>query len=194
MKFGVWCVHIPIISRPIANRPQAASLHHNKTMTGELFISHSTKKLAQMTGLIETCLGKLDSDRIWNRSGDAQNSIGNLVLHLCGNVRQWIGWSIGGQPDIRERDLEFSCSTKVVTTELLARLNATVGDAISILGSFPAERLTGRVPTQDGELTALEVIYQVVGHFQQHTGQIIFATKLLTGEDLRFYTPPKKSS
>jgi uncharacterized damage-inducible protein DinB len=176
---------------PITNRPQAASLHHNKIMTGELFLSHSTRKLAQMSGLIETCVGKLDSDQIWNRGGDTQNSIGNLVLHLCGNVRQWIGWSIGGQPDIRERDREFEMSSKIETEELLARLNATVGNAISILEKFPPERLTERVATQDGELTALEVIYQVVGHFQQHTGQIIFATKLRTGEDLGFY---KKSA
>jgi hypothetical protein len=147
-------------------------------MTGELFLAHSTKKLTQMTRLIESSVLKLDYDQIWNRVGDGQNSIGNLVLHLCGNVRQWIGWSIGGQPDIRERDLEFQVSSKIETPELLAKLNATVGDAISILENFPPERLTERVPTQDGERFALEVIYQVVGHFQQHAGQIIFATKL----------------
>ena len=156
-------------------------------MTGELFLSHSTRKLGQMTGLIETCVRKLDADQIWNRGGDTQNSIGNLVLHLCGNVRQWIGWSIGGMPDIRERELEFAASSKAESTELLARLRGTVNEAISILEHFPTERLTERVQTQDGEQTALEVIYQVVGHFQQHTGQIIFATKLFTGEDLKFY-------
>jgi uncharacterized damage-inducible protein DinB len=160
-------------------------------MTGELFLSHSTKKLAQMTGLLEACVLKLDSEQIWNRGGDTQNSIGNLVLHLCGNVRQWIGWSIGGQSDIRERDREFQTSSRMDTPELLTKLNATVGDAISIVESFPPERLAERVPTQDGEQSALEVIYQVVGHFQQHTGQIIFATKLMTSEDLGFY---KKSA
>jgi len=163
-------------------------------MTGELFLAHSTKKLTLMTGLIEACVRKLDADQIWNRGGDTQNSIGNLVLHLCGNVGQWIGWSIGGQPDIRERDREFAAASKVGIDELLAKLNATVGDAVSILEKFPPERLTERVPTQDGERFALEVIYQVVGHFQQHAGQIIFATKLLTGEDLTFYTaPPRKA-
>ncbi|HEV1284375.1 MAG TPA: DUF1572 family protein [Bryobacteraceae bacterium] len=163
-------------------------------MTGELFLAHSTRKLAQMTELVEACVLKLDSEQIWNRGGDTQNSIGNLVLHLCGNVRQWIGWSIGGQSDIRVRDREFQTSSRLDKPDLLARLNATVGDAISILEKLPPERLEERVPTQDGERFALEVIYQVVGHFQQHTGQIIFATKLLTGEDLKFYTPPKKSA
>jgi len=163
-------------------------------MTGELFLSHSTKKLTQMSELIEACVRKLDADQIWNRGGDMQNSIGNLVLHLCGNVRQWIGWSIGGQPDIRERDREFQLSSKMETAELMAKLNGTVSEAVSILEKLPPERLTERVPTQDGERFALEVIYQVVGHFQQHAGQIIFATKLLTGEDLKFYTaPPRKA-
>src|SRR5271163_3351060 len=105
-------------------------------MTGELFLSHSTRKLTQMTRLIESSVLTLDSGQIWNRGGDGQNSIGNLVLHLCGNVRQWIGWSIGGQPDIRERDLEFQVASKIETAVLLAKLNATVDDALSILEKF----------------------------------------------------------
>lgn len=149
-------------------------------MTGELFLSHSIAKLTQMTGLIEARVQKLDLDQIWSRGGDTQNSVGNLVLHLCGNVRQWIGWSIGGQPDIRDRDREFATDSRIDKHKLLSRLNETVGDALTILENFPSERLTERVATQDGERYALEVIYQVVGHFQQHTGQIIFATKLLT--------------
>ena len=162
-------------------------------MTGELFLKHSANKLTQMASLIDTCAQKLDSDQIWSHGGDAQNSIGNLVLHLCGNVRQWIGWSIGGQPDIRVRDLEFAAASRMEKPELLVKLNGTVADAVSILEKFPPERLTDRVPTQDGERFALEVIYQVVGHFQQHTGQIIFATKLLTGNDLGYYKHLSKS-
>ena len=157
-------------------------------MTGELFLGHSVSKLTQMTGYIEACVLKLDADQIWQ---GPQNSVGNLVLHLCGNVRQWIGSSIGGEADVRERDLEFAAGSRMETAELLSRLNATVGEAVAILGNLPPERLTERVATQDGERTVLEVIYQVVGHFQQHAGQIIFATKLATGEDLKFY---KKSS
>jgi uncharacterized protein DUF1572 len=160
-------------------------------MTGELFLRHSTSKLTQMTGYIEACILRLDSDRIWDRGHGAQNSIGNLTLHLCGNVRQWIGSSIGGQADIRDRDLEFATSSRMDTAELLSRLNATIGGALAILETFPPDRLTERVMTQDGERSALEVIYQVVGHFQQHAGQIMFATKMRTGEDLKFY---KKSS
>ena len=162
--------------------------------TGELFVSHSTAKLTQMNGHIDTCLKKLTPDQIWNRAADSQNSVGNLVLHLCGKVRQWIGWSIGGQPDIRDRPAEFAGSSRIGTDALLEKLSSTVKDAVEILEKLPPERLADRVQTQDGERSILEVIYQVVGHFQQHTGQIIFATKLVTQQDLKFYTPPKKSA
>ncbi len=161
---------------------------------GDLFLAHSTAKLIQMTGHIGTCLLKLDPDQIWQRTGDTQNSIGNLILHLCGNVRQWIGSSIGGHPDIRDRDREFDANSRAATHELLSLLRATVSHAIGVIKYLPPDRLTDRVVTQDGERSVLEVIYQVVGHFQQHTGQIIYATKLITGEELNFYAPPKKSA
>jgi hypothetical protein len=157
-------------------------------MTGELFLRHSVNKLTQMSGYIETCISSLDEDQIWQ---GPQNSIGNLVLHLCGNVRQWIGSSIGGQPDIRQRDREFAADSRIPTEELRLLLSGTIDAALSILEKLPPDRLTERVATQDGERFVLEVIYQVVGHFQQHAGQIIFATKQITGEDLKFY---KKSS
>ncbi len=162
--------------------------------TGELFLAHSSSKLTQMTGYIEACLEKLDADQVWKGSHDSQNSIGNLILHLSGNVRQWIGSSIGGLPDVRQRDAEFARSSRMDTPALLAALQGTVRDAVSILKNLPPGRLTAVVSTQDGDRSVLEVIYQVVGHFQQHTGQIIFETKRLTGEDLKFYSPPKKSS
>jgi hypothetical protein len=165
-------------------------------MTAEqLFLAHSTAKLTQMTGYIETCVLRVGQAGSLRRVGNPPtNSIANLILHLTGNVRQWIGSSIGGQPDIRNRDQEFAADVRIETTELLANLRHTVHDALQILAKLPPDRLTDLVQTQDGERSVLEVIYQVVGHFQQHTGQIIFATKLMTGDDLKFYAPPKKSS
>jgi hypothetical protein len=162
--------------------------------TGELFLSHSMTKLTQMTGHIDTCLKKLTPAQIWNQAGDTQNSVGNLVLHLCGNLRQWIGWSIGGERDIRDRPAEFAASSEIGTEALLEKLSSTVRDAIAILQNLPPSRLADLVQTQDGERSILEVIYQVVGHFQQHAGQIIFATKLVTQQDLKFYAPTKKST
>ena len=154
----------------------------------ELFLSHSTRKLEQMTAAIVLCLGKLNAEQIWRRDKANENTIGNLVLHLCGNVRQWIGFTIGGDPDIRNRPEEFS-ATHVDPAALEAKLRSTVDYALAILQRFPPENLADSVATQNGPSTALEAIYQVVGHFQQHTGQIIYATKQMSGEDLAIYTP-----
>jgi len=159
--------------------------------TGDLFLEHSANKLTQITGYIEVCLLQLHTDQVWKRAGESQNSIGNLILHLSGNVRQWICHSIGGQPDVRQRESEFDLASRMETPQLMARLNSAVSDALAVLENLPPNRLTEQVHTQDGERSILEVIYQVVGHFQQHAGQIVFATKQITGGDLKLYAQSK---
>ena len=151
------------------------------------FIEFSIEKLQQLAGRIEVCLDRLNEDQIWMRQADAQNAIGNLVLHLCGNVRQWIISSIGGAPDTRERDAEFAARGGMPAADLKARLRSTIDEAsITLLGLAP-ERLSQVVKIQDYERTTMVAIYHVVEHFSHHAGQIIFATKLFTGEDLGFY-------
>jgi hypothetical protein len=154
----------------------------------ELFLNYSIRKLEQMTAAITLCTGKLTDEQIWRRDCANENAIGNLVLHLCGNVQQWIGYSIGGDPDTRNRPAEFS-ATELPRPELEKKLEATMGHALDVLRRFPADELGKTVQTQSGQSTALEAIYQVVGHFQQHAGQIIFATKQMTGQDLGIYRP-----
>jgi len=154
----------------------------------ELFLNYSVRKLEQTTAAITLCLGKLTDEQIWQRDHANENTIGNLVLHLCGNVQQWIGYSIGGDPDTRDRPAEFS-ATHLARPELEQKLQSTIAHALAILREFPPAKLGDTVQTQTGQSTALEAIYQVVGHFQQHAGQIIFATKQLTHEDLKIYRP-----
>jgi uncharacterized damage-inducible protein DinB len=152
-----------------------------------LFLDNSIRRLEQSATRIETCLGKLTGEQVWARGGENENAVGNLVLHLAGNVRQWIVSGVGGQPDIRQRDLEFSTRGGIVPAELAARLRAIVAEAVTVLATVPRERLAERVVIQQYDVTILEGIYQVVEHFSLHTGQIIFATKLFTGQDLGFY-------
>ena len=152
-----------------------------------LFLDFSVRKLQQFSGRIETCLGKLNEEQIWARGSDAENAIGNLVLHLCGNVRQWIVSGVGGAPDIRDRDAEFAARGGASIAELAARLRAVVSEASAALAAVTPGRLTERVAIQKYDLRVLEAIYHVVEHFSMHTGQIIYATKMLTGGDLEFY-------
>jgi uncharacterized damage-inducible protein DinB len=151
------------------------------------FLDHSVNKLRQYTERIETCLGKLNEEQVWSRGGENENAVGNLVLHLSGNVRQWIVSGVGGQPDIRERDREFDARGGVPIPELLKRLRGTVEEAVLVIGGVPRERLTQRLLVQQYDVSVFEAIYHVVEHFSMHTGQILFITKMLAGTDLGFY-------
>jgi len=152
-----------------------------------IFLEASVKNLEQLLSRIRDCVGKLKPDEIWARGHENENAIGNLVLHLSGNVRQWILSGVGGAPDTRMRDAEFAARGGIETAELLGRLESTVREANAVLGKVTAERLTERVTIQKYNVTVMEAILHVVEHFSEHTGQIIFATKMLTGEDLGFY-------
>jgi uncharacterized damage-inducible protein DinB len=151
------------------------------------FLRISTEKLRRSGSRIEDCVGRLNYDQIWTRHADNVNSIGNLVLHLCGNVRQWIGFGIGDLVDQRDRDSEFAAREGLQPAELIERSRKTVSDAIAIIGNFDTARLLEKVTIQNYEVTKIEAIYQVVEHFAQHTGQIIFVTKMLTGDDLGYF-------
>jgi len=151
----------------------------------EVFLKFSREQLTQLYGRIETCVEKLTPEQIWTRAADNDNAVGNLVLHLAGNVRQWILCGVGGAEDRRDRDSEFDARSG---EDVLSRLQPTVEEAVELLAALPHSRLSERRTIQKHyDVTVLEAIYHVVEHFSMHTGQIIFATKLLTGEDLGFY-------
>jgi uncharacterized damage-inducible protein DinB len=154
---------------------------------GSQFLSFSTAKLRQFAGRIETALGMLSDEQIWLRSGENSNAAGNLCLHLAGNVRQWIIHGVGGKPDIRVRAREFQARGGVSRAELLERLRSTVEEACGVIEACEPAGLLRTVRPQNYDVTVLEAIYHVVEHFAQHTGQILYATKALTGEDLGFY-------
>jgi uncharacterized damage-inducible protein DinB len=155
--------------------------------TDQIFLDCSAQKLRQYVDRIGQCLGKLNEEQVWARGHESENAIGNLALHLSGNVRQWIISSIGGKPDTRVRDREFSARGDIPAADLRERLQATVDEAIGVIERLTPARLVERVTIQNYELSVLEAVYHVVEHFAQHTGQIIFATKMLNGQDLGFY-------
>lgn len=152
-----------------------------------LFLRFSANKLAQLSGRIAETVIRLNEEQIWLRKHETNNAVGNLILHLSGNVRQWILSGVGGKPDTRVRDAEFSARGEMGVRELLSHLQSTVDEAVTLIQSLPEERLGEAVSVQKYRLTVLEAIYHVVEHFAQHTGQILFAAKWMTGEDLGFY-------
>ena len=156
-------------------------------MNDRIFLKFSGDKLDQLRIRIHDCVDRLSEDQIWLRHSENENSVGNLVLHLSGNVRQWIGHGIAGQPDQRDRDSEFAARQGLGKAALLQKLDEVINAAVVTIRSLPASRLEERHTIQKYDVTILEAIYHVVEHFSEHTGQIIFATKLLTGHDLGYY-------
>jgi len=136
---------------------------------------------------IERCLEQLSDEQIWWRANEECNSIGNLVLHLCGNARQWIVCGLGSEPDTRIRDAEFAQRDPIARAELHQLLRSTVADVESVLLNLPPSTLLQKRTIQGSEVEVLEAIFHVTEHFSMHTGQIIMLTKILTATDLRFY-------
>lgn len=146
-----------------------------------------TYLLKNYMGRIVRCLERLDDVAVWWRPNEQANSIANLMMHLQGNVRQWIISGLGGAPDMRERQREFDERAGAGKAELLSSLEATVEEACGVIEAIaPAELLKPR-RIQGLEVTTFGAVFTVVEHFAMHTGQIIWITKALSGQDLRFY-------
>jgi uncharacterized damage-inducible protein DinB len=156
--------------------------------TDRLFLDRSREFLAgDYLPKIERSVALLRDEQLWWRANEASNSVGNLVLHLSGNVRQWLVSGLGGAPDARERQLEFDERGPVPRGDLLDGLRAAVREAAEVLDAFDARRLHEPHAIQGREVTAFEAVYHVVEHFAMHTGQIILLAKALAGTDLAFY-------
>ena len=122
---------------------------------------------------IERCLEKLTDEQIWWRANEESNSIGNLILHLCGNARQWIICGIGGQPDNRNRDAEFAQRGVIARDELLTLLRSTLAEVETTLRTVDPSILLERRPIQGNDVEILEAIFHVTEHFSMHAGPII---------------------
>lgn len=155
------------------------------------FISEARRYLlADYLPKIERCLERLTVEQVWWRAGEESNSVGNLLLHLEGNARQWLVGGVGGAPDLRRRDREFDERATVPPGELLAGLRAALEEADPVLARLDSSALIGRRLIQGHDVTVLTAVFHVVEHFSMHTGQIILLTKMLAGRDLASYDFP----
>lgn len=140
------------------------------------------------------CLEQLSEEETWWRPNQASNSVGNLVLHLCGNMRQWIISGLGGTADIRERDKEFSARGPIPRASLCQQLQQTVRESCGVLAHLKPGALTRRYRIQQFDVTGYEAAAHVVEHMAYHTGQIIYVTKLKREKDLGFTVLPLAES
>ncbi len=159
--------------------------------TARFFITHSTQLLeSDFLPRIRTVVETLTDEQVWWRPNEASNSIGNLILHLSGNVNQWIVGGVGKQSVIRDRDREFDERSPIPRAELLGKLERTVSQASGVLALLDPSMLAELREIQGNNVTVLEAIYHVVEHFSMHTGQILMLAKMISASDLRLYDFP----
>ena len=139
---------------------------------------------------IEHCFAQLADADLWWRQHESHNSIQTVILHLCGNLRQWIIHGVGGEPDVRERALEFADRQNRSRAELFKMLNETVEKCDRVLAECPAGRLLEKRRIQGFDTTILSAIFDTVSHFVGHQHQIVYITRLRLGDAYRFQWAP----
>ncbi len=158
---------------------------------GAQFLEFSRKKLlGQYWPRLRGCVEALSDEQVWWRPNEACNSAGNLLLHLNGNVTQWIVASFNGLDDKRDRPTEFKESEQIGGQALLAGLERTLKEVETVLERLTAAELAATYHIQGYTVTGLAAIYQVVEHFGLHYGQILYIHKTLLAGDIGFYREP----
>ncbi len=159
------------------------------SLLADAFLERSRYYLGlEYPGKIRIALSAMPADRMWQRANPQSNSPGNLVLHLAGNVRQWIVSGVGGAPDVRERDAEFAATDGATRSVLLAHLELACADAVAVLHRLDAAALEETRMIQGRRTTVFAAIYHVVEHFSGHAGQLILLAKAAApAGSIRFY-------
>jgi hypothetical protein len=156
--------------------------------------SAAAHELQNALDRIKHCLRQLNDEQVWQRSGPNLNSIGNLLLHLGGNLQQWIvagvGGAIGGASDARDRPVEFAERGPIPKPALLRRLEVAVDEAKRVMMQVNAQRLMENRRIQGFDVTALTAIFDSIPHFRGHTQEIVSMTRLWLGDAYQFAWTP----
>lgn len=145
-------------------------------------------RMEESLRMVRLSLNELDEKDIWRRPNEASNSIGNMLVHLCGNITQYILAGLDGQEDLRQRDAEFSLREGENKNELLTSLSDLIQQVKSVVNGLTQEQLTKMYKVQGFDLSGFGILLHVVEHFSYHTGQIAFWVKCLKDKDLKFYS------
>jgi uncharacterized damage-inducible protein DinB len=166
---------------------------NDKQLLRQFLESSQTELLGLTWSRMKECVTPLTEEQIWWRPNDASNSIGNLLLHLNGNIRQWLVDSFNKNQDQRDRPAEFAAQGGISAADLLARLGATLEEAGQVIGRLTEDELLAPMEIQGYHTRGLDAIYHVVVHFGLHYGQIVYITKSLLAKDLGFYKELNKT-
>jgi len=133
------------------------------------------------------CLNRVEEKDIWVKPNEVSNSFGNQILHLCGNIRQYAISGLGGAPDIRKRDLEFTTTAGYSKSELITMLEETIAEAVTAIEGLSEEWLKSPMVIQGFQFTGVSALVHVTEHYSYHLGQIAFWAKQITNQEVGFF-------
>ena len=161
---------------------------------GALFLAQARDRMDASCRLIRHCANQLDEDQFWWRPRPSHNSVGNLVLHVTGNLRERLLTVVAGEPGVRDRAEEFACRGPIAKETILARLEEVVRECDQLLAALPVPRLLEARSYQGinrrFDLHVLSVIFQSLSHLAGHAQEIVFCTRLQVGDSYQFSNPP----
>lgn len=160
---------------------------NNENLTDLLITEAKRRIFDESYERIYKCLDLLEEDQVWQRPNENLSSVGNLVLHLCGNAKQWVVSGLGGVEDLRKRDHEFQSTSKCSKWKLKRMMEDLKLEMNNVLDKLNETELKRLRKVQVFEESGLSILVHVIEHFSYHTGQITWYTKMLTNEDLKYY-------
>ncbi len=138
---------------------------------------------------IAHCVNQLTDEQVWQRPPQGMNAIGNLLLHLTGNVKQMIVDNLSGSPDTRDRPAEFAARNTAPKAALLRHLTDAVQQAKAAFTAVSDERLARVVRVNNNDWTGIQAAIRSVGHFRGHAQEIIHMTREILGDKYQFAGP-----
>lgn len=166
------------------------AMEHSADSIAAAVGAEATAELHRAMERIKHCLNQLSEEQVWWRPDESRNAIGNLLLHLCGNLRQWAVAGVGGVSNMRDRPQEFAQRTAIPKADLLRQLEAVVKEAGEVFARLDAGTLLGTRRIQGFDVTAMHATFHPVTHFWGHTQEIIHIARDLLGERYQYLWRP----
>jgi uncharacterized damage-inducible protein DinB len=162
-------------------------MNHSQHFRNQLIAETRRRLMEEGVPRIKKCLAELSEAEIWYRPNEHSNSVGNLVLHLCGNVRQWLLSSLGGQADTRKRQSEFDERGPIPASALTQRLDEVMDEVEKLLEGLTTEQILQSYTVQGFQETGVSILVHVIEHFSYHVGQITYFVKWRKDREMGFY-------
>jgi hypothetical protein len=160
------------------------------TTVASAYIDQARRHLTDRTDRIKHCVDQLNDEQVWWRPQESLNSMGNILLHLCGNLRQWLVAGVSRAPDVRDRPGEFSERGPIPRADLIRSLEAVVNEADAVLAGLDQSQLLEPRRIQGFDETVMSAIWGTLEHLSGHTQEIIYITRLQLGDRYRFAWAP----